>query len=355
MLVKKVLTAFSTDSVLDFDLFENLLENSDILQNELLDLSDTDLDLLFKLLIDQRRPLAISKLVALLDKHESEYNHSLVLFGLIKLGFFKSPDDISKEVHLLKELNKHNAFCLKSFFDVFPEKYQKIIEASIALQRENVELFREDLKDQIAFLKTEQLTDKALEIEQKLKFHFPEITETFMSPQQVEKKSQDHNYSNVIERNISFEARSKARKTSDSNKHQEILNAEASVSLELAHLWYSELKNTNPELLLTQLEFINFDNPDFYLKILEGTNLDVWTKIFLFIKSHNYLEGLEFLGKNETNLLTESSDSIYNYYYTKGVMLLGAGMQKEAEEIFLVIKEQKENFRDIQLLLQNAK
>jgi hypothetical protein len=37
------------------------------------------------------------------------------------------------------------------------------------------------------------------------------------------------------------------------------------------------------------------------------------------------------------------------------VLLLGAGMNKEAEEILNIIKEQNENYRDVNLLLQRVK
>ncbi len=354
MLAKNILSAFSTDSGLDFSVFENLIETSDSFRENILDLNELDLNLLFKLLIDSKQPSGITKLITLFEDSQSEYSSSIAVLGLIKLGAINTSEDLSSKTHLLDGVNKHNAFCLKPHFELFPEKYQQIIEASVAIQRQKNEAFREDLKDQIEFLKSEQLADKALEIEKKLKFHFPEITETFMSTEQVEKKSKEHNFAKVIERNISFEARSKSR-SSKVSKHEEFLKSEAEASLELANLWYTELKDSNPELLLTQLEFIDFDDPAFYSKILKEAELDIWTKIFLYIKSENFLEGLDFLTTNESALLTESSESIYNYYYTKGVMLLGAGMQKEAEEILLIIKEQKENFRDIQLLLQNAK
>ncbi|MGH1467879.1 MAG: hypothetical protein ACRBBP_03235 [Bdellovibrionales bacterium] len=354
MLAQNILSAFLTDSGLDFDLFENLIETSDSIRGDILDLDETNLNLLFKLLIDSKRPSTLGKLIALLEDAHAEYNSSIAILGLIKFDILTSPEDLSSRTHLLSGINKKNAFCLKPHLDLFPEKYQQIIEASVALQRQANEAFREDLKDQIEFLKSEQLTDKALEIEQKLKFHFPEITESFLSTEQVEKKSKEHNFAKVIERNISFEARSKSR-NSKPNKREETLKSEAKASLELANLWYTELKDSDPELLLTQLEFIDFDDPAFYSKILKEAKLDIWTKAFLYIKSKNFLEGLNFLSTNESALLTDSSDSIYNYYYTKGVMLLGAGMQKEAEEILLIIKDQKENFRDIQLLLQNAK
>ncbi len=353
MLIKKILSLFSTDSGLDFNQFKTLIKTSDSFKKNILDLNEDELNLFFKLLIDTKQPLAIKKLLRLLNDDQSEYNPALAILGLIHLGILSSLKDTTAHTHLLVKINKENALLLKPYFNFFPEKYQKIIEASIALQKQKNEIFREDLKDQIEFLKSQNLNDKALEIEKQLKFHFPEITESFLSEKQVQEKSKEHNYSKTIERNIPFEARSRLRKTT-LNKHKETLNSETTTSLELAKLWYSQLKNTNPELLLTQLEFINFDDPTFYSKMLEETNLDIWTKIFLYIKSKKYLEGLIFLNINESTLLAESSNSIYNYYYTKGVMLLGAGMQKEAEEIFLIIKEQKENFRDIQLLLQRC-
>ncbi len=354
MLIKKILSIFLTDSGLDFNKLKVLITTSHSFQQSILNLNEDELNVFFKLLIDAKQPLTIQKLLKLLDSNQSEYNPALAVLGLIQFKILKSFKDFTTYSHLLVNINKNNALSLKPYFHLFPEKYQKIIEASIALQKQQNEAFREDLKDQIEFLKFQKLNNKALEIEQQLKFHFPEITETLLSTKQIQQKSKEHNYSKIIERNISFKARSKLRKAT-SNKYQKTLDSDASTGLKLANLWYSELKDTNPELLLTQLEFINFNNPTFYSKMLEEANLDIWTKIFLYIKSKKYLEGLNFLDINESTLLTESSSSIYNYYYTKGVMLLGAGMQAEAEEIFLLIKEQKENFRDIQLLLQDVK
>ncbi len=359
MRIKKVLSAFSTDSGLDFELFEKLLDDSDLIKNEILGLDETELNLLIVLLIENRRNLALSKLLPLLESSNTEYNQSLIVLGLIKFGILESSDDLKRNTHLLQGVTKENAFCLKPFEENFPEKYRQIIEASVALKREELEAFREELKDQIEFLKTEQLLEKALQIEDTLKFHFPEIKETFTSQKHAKEKSEEHRFSKIIERNLFFEARSTKRKGAEPSKYEISLSSDTSKSLELAELWYADLKDTAPELLLTQLEFMNFDDADFYSKMLQdernGSKLDTWTKAFLYLKSKTYLEGLEFLEENEEELLTDSADSIYNYYYTKGLLLAGAGMQKEAEEIFLIIQEQKENFRDIQLLLLNTK
>lgn len=355
MLVEKVLSAFLTDSGLDFELFEKLLDDSEVIKDEVLNLSSSNLNLLLKILIDSKQASTLSKVLGLLESQNADFDHAIVVLGLIKLDVLNSIEDAQKNNNLLQGLNKKTAFHLKPYLDLFPDRYKQTIEASVSLQRESVETFRNELKDQIEFLKAEELVKKAVEIEQKLKFHFPDIKEVFISEKQAEVKSQEHKFSKVIERNLSFEARSHKRGKKEPSKYHESLAAEAQLSLELAKVWFEDLKDTNPELLITQLEFIDFNNTDFYLKILNETNVDIWTKVFLYTKSKAYLEGLEFLDRYENDLLTDSSDSIYNYYYMKGLMLSGAGMQKEAEEIFLIIKEQKENFRDIQLLLLDTK
>lgn len=354
MLAKKVLSAFFNEGSLDFDLFEKLLESSSELKSDLTDLSLDELDLLVKILIDARRPQTISKLLDFLESEKIPYRSEIFVLGLVKTGYFLKTSDFSNKLKILSGLEKETAFILHPFIEVFPDQAQRIIEASLAFKREQVEAFREDLKDQIEFLKSEQLTEKAIEIERKLKFHFPEIKQNFLSKEQAEIKSKEHSFSKLIERNIPFDSRSKNRANEASSNYLKTLKDEQDASLELAEAWYSDLKDKDLDLLLTQLEFIDFKQPDFYLKILKEQNLDVWTKLFLYMKSETYLEGLQFLDENENDILTTSSENIYNYYYTKGVFLLGAGMNKEAEEIFTIIKDQKENFRDIQLLLKKS-
>lgn len=341
---------------LNLDVFSDVITTSEEFKEQLLDLKNDELDSLIKLFADSKRPDLLSKLINFLNEHQVEYNTSTVVASLFKLDAVDSDDFFIKNNHLLSSLSPKNALCLSPFMDSFPEKFQNIIEASLAKRKASVEAFKEHLQDQIEFLKSQQLTDKALEYEEKLKFHFSETTQDLKTYAKSAEKSKDQTYAHVIERNLSFESRSKERLGTTSKRVFESLKKDDETNLELAELWYTELKDKDIELLLTQLELMDFNNSSFYGRILrENKNLPVWTKIFLHIKSKNFLEGLEFLDVNEPLLLTDSAESIYNYYYTKGVMLLGAGMQKEAEDIFNIIKEQKGNYRDIQLLLQESK
>jgi len=360
MNLKKLLSLIKDDedsgNGLNLDSFLVLTESSEDFNEKLIDLNNHDLDLLIKMFTDARRPDLLAALLKVLSKSKADYNSAAVIGSLIKLGIAQSEEFFIKNTALLNGLTPETAITLSSFTSSFPEKYQKVIEASLAKRKASVEAFKEHLQDQIEFLKSQQLTDKALEYEEKLTFHFSETTQDLKTYEKSAEKTKDQGFAHIIERNLSFESRTSERMNTSSKKISNNLKKDDETNLELAKLWYSELKNKNIELLLTQLEFMDFNDSQFYGKILhENKELPTWTKIFLLIKSENFLEGLEFLDINESLLLTESADSIYNYYYTKGVMLLGAGMQREAEEIFSLIKEQKGNYRDIQLLIRDSK
>jgi len=356
MLHKNVLSMIETSSGLDYELLEELLVQSKSLLEDISDLQQKDLDSLFKLLIDQKQFKSFGLIVDHLETEGLEYNASIVVLGLYKMGKLKSVDDVKAMTPFLDKVEASSSIALLPFIDHFPEKVQKKIEASLLQQRTKVQDYKEDLKEQIEFLKTQMLSEKALEIEEKLKFHFPEIKEQFLSAKQTHSKTEEQKFAKIIERNLGLGSSSNDEgktKKSRLTKHAE---EEKRVSLDLAKTWLKEMKTADLDLFLTQLEFLNFENPDFYTELLKKSeHAPLWTKILLHLKSEQYLQGLEFLDLNESFLLTDSPESIYNYYYTKGLFLLGAGMNKEAEEIFILIKEQKGNFRDIQSLLQNAK
>jgi len=354
MLYKNVLSLFETKSGLDYVLLEELLQQSKALLKDIADLNQSDLNSLFKLLIDQKQFKSFGLIVDHLESENLEYNTSLVVLGLYRMGRLRDVDDAKTLAPFLEGVRGKSSIVLLPYIMNFPEKIQKKIESSFLQKRAEVQHFKDDLKEQIEFLKTQMLSEKALEIEEKLKFHFPEVKEQFLSAQQTHSKTEELKFVKVIERNLRLNSQEKtATEKSRLTKHAEEENR---VSLELAKTWFKEMKDADLDLFLTQLEFLNFDNSDFYNEILlNSEQASIWTKVLLLLKSKQYLQGLDFLDQNENFLLTESPESIYNYYYTKGLFLLGAGMNKEAEEIFALIKEQKGNFRDIQSLLQDAK
>ena len=357
MLYKKILSLFeSKDGFLDFDLFAELCENSELTKENILELDDTNLNLLLKLLIDNKQFKSFSNVIAILEKSGADTPYSMIALALIKRGVLNSTEDFKQTNSVLENLGEHSSLALLPFIKNLPEKVQKKIELSLSHRRSEVNEYREELKEQIDFLKTQMLTEKAIEIEDKLKFHFPGIEEQFLSAEKTQSKNNEQKFAKIIERNLSFSFKSQKTESNKSSVYEKNKKDESEQSLELAKIWFSEMKDENLDLLLTQLEFLNFEHSGFFSDVLkESSTPDVWTKLVLFIKSKRYLEGLDFLEENEQKLLTESPESVYNYYYTKGLLFLGAGMNKEAEEIFLVIKEQKENFRDIKALLQNAK
>lgn len=356
MFYKNVLSLFETESGLDFKLLEELLNQSKALLDDIADLKFNELESFFKLLIDTNQFKTLGVVLKHLDTTHTDYNLSLVVLALFRMGKLENIEDIKTASTLLDKIDGSRALSLLPVMNQFPEKFQKKIEASLMQRRAEIQDYKEDLKEQIEFLKTQMLSEKALEIEEKLKFHFPEIKEQFLSAKQTHSKTEEQKYAKVIERNLSLGVVQEDSHKSEQPRYSKNQDEERAVSLRLARTWFKEMKDSNVDLLLTQLEFLNFENPDFYNDVLqEASSPSVWTKIVLYIKSENYLEGLEFIEENEHRLLTESPESIYNYYYTKGLLLLGAGMNKEAEEIFTLIKEQKGNFRDIQSLLQNVK
>jgi len=330
-----------------------LLQSKTLLK-DIADLKQADLDSLFKLLIDQKQFKSFGLIVDHLESEKLEFNASLVVLGLYKMGRLRDTTDVKTLAPFLEKVEGKSSIALLPFITNFPEKIQKKIESSFLQRRADVQHFKDDLKEQIEFLKTQMLSEKALEIEEKLKFHFPEVKEQFLSAQQTQSKTEELKFAKVIERNLNLSSKEKAStEKSRLTKHAE---EESRVSLEFAKTWFKEMKDADLDLFLTQLEFLNFDNSEFYNEILlNSEQASIWTKALLLLKSEQYLQGLDFLDQNESFLLTESPESIYNYYYTKGLFLLGAGMNKEAEEIFTLIKEQKGNFRDIQSLLQNVK
>jgi len=355
MLYKTVLSLFETDHGLDFELLENLLDKSPKLINSICDLGDRDLEIFFKLLIDSKQFGSLTKVIKALDSAKQDYNPSLVILALFKQGKLRSLEDLKKAGPLLKRINEQNALPLIPVADRFPEHIQKKIERSLMRRHSDVLEFKDELKEQIEFLKAQMLSKKALEIEAKLKFHFPEVKEQFLSAKETQSKNEEQKHSKIIDRNLKMN-RSSSRKPMEPSRQAKHSAEDQKEGLKLAKLWLSEMQSKNTELFLTQMEFLNVENIDFYSEVLEkSNNLDIWTKSILYIKSQKFLEGLDFIEKHERDLLTESPESIYNYYYTKGLLLLGAGMNKEAEEIFTTIKEQKGNFRDILMLLQNAK
>jgi len=356
MLYKNVLSFFETESGLDFKLLEGLLLESKELLDDITDLKFRELEIFFKLLIDYKQFKSLGIILAHLDKTGSDYNSSLVVLALYRMGKLKNIEDAKSVDSLLNKVSGKQALTLLPIIEIFPEKIQKKIESSLMQRRAEIQEYKEELKEQIEFLKTQMLAEKALEIEEKLKFHFPEIKEQFLSAKQTHSKTEEQKFAKVIERNLSYGLSQDDNLKTGAARYSKNIDEERKASLELAKIWFQEMKDSNIDLLLTQLEFLNFENSDFFTEVLEeATDPSIWTKIVLYLKSEKYLEGLEFLELNESQLLTESPESIYNYYYTKGLLLLGAGMNKEAEEIFTLIKEQKGNFRDIQSLLQNAK
>lgn len=357
MLYKKVLSLFENeDGLLDFDLFAELCESSESTKESLLDLSMEDLNLMFKLLIDNQQFKTLAVLIKHLEEDNHDYSKPMVAIALIKNSFLSSDKDFKGADRSLSELEGSQSLPLLPFIKTFPDKIQKKIEASFSQRRDEVNAYREELKEQIEFLKSQMLTEKAVEIEEKLKFHFPEIKDEFFSPQQAQSRNEEQRFAKAIERNLSFILSENPSQQTEDSVYDKSSREDEEASLEIAELWQSEMEGKNLDLLLTQLEFLNFDNPHFFSKLLKNSSpTDTWTKLILFIKSARYLEGLDFLEKNEHDLLTKSPESIYNFYYTKGLLLLGAGMNKEAEEIFLIIKEQKDDFRHIRTLLQNAK
>jgi hypothetical protein len=357
MLYKNVLSLFETETGLDFKLLEELLNQE--YKNLLDDIADLDFkekESFFKLLIDQKQFQSLGLVINHLEKTNTDYNSSLVVLAIYRMGKLENIEDAKSLDSLLKKIKGKEALTLLPIIEYFPEKIQKKIEASLMQRRAEIQEYKEELKEQIEFLKTQLLTEKALEIEEKLKFHFPEIKEQFLSAKQTHSKTEEQKFAKVIERNLSVGMRKEDQSTTGPARYSKNQEEERIASLDLARIWFQEMKDSNIDLLLTQLEFLNFENSEFYADVLnEVEDPTIWTKIVLYLKSEKYLEGLEFLEFNEQRLLTESPESIYNYYYTKGLLLSGAGMNKEAEEIFTLIKEQKGNFRDIQSLLQNAK
>jgi|GEM_PF-2346359 len=356
MLYKNILSLFETESGLDFNLLEELLSQSEALLEDISDLDLNELESFFKLLIDSKQFKTLGVVVDYLDRSGTDYNSSLVILALDKVGKLKNTNDLKSADVLFKKIEDSRTISLFPIINIFPEKIQKKIETSLMQKRNEIQEYKEELKEQIEFLKIQMLTEKALEIEEKLKFHFPEIKEQFLSAKQTHTKTKEQKFAKVIERNLSYGLSNKETSKEDQPRYSKNHEEERIASINLAKTWFQEMKDNNIELLLTQLEFLSFENPDFFTDVLEEvTDPSVWTKVVLYLKSEKYLEGLEFLEQNESRLLTESPESIYNYYYTKGLLLLGAGMNKEAEEIFTLIKEQKGNFRDIQSLLQNVK
>jgi len=352
---KNVLSLFSTETGLDFQTLEKLLTQSKALLEDIGELKANDLDAFLKLLIDNKQFKTFGLVISHLDKSGLDYNKGLFLVSLIKNGNLKKTEDYKVFQTVSDNLSDSEASVLFPYMSIFPAKIQKKIESALMLRRADVQKFKENLKEEIEFLKSQMLTEKALELEEKLKFHFPKAKEDFISAKKAQSKSTEQKYVKIIERNLNLGASHKKKEsvTSRLSQHQK---EDHKSSLKLARLWMTEFSDKNLELLLTQLEFLNFEDADFYSDLLKNTeNSSIWTKAVLYIKSEQYLEGLEFLEENEDSLLTDSPESIYNYYYTKGLLLLGAGMYKEAEEIFTLIKEQKGNFRNIQSLLQDSK
>lgn len=368
MLKPQVLHFLNVEGLLEPTLLGSQLLKSQDFNNALKDLEAEETHLVLKFLIESKSFQEFNSFIEILDRNSLDYDPVFLILALIETS--SDPDLINffkKNLAGLQSLLRDSDLTLLSpHLSLFPEALQKNVEKSLHDLRQREASYKEELLDQVTFLKMQNLEEKALEIEKKINFHFPEPDKSSSQEKTKEKtfsRSFSHpqslKYGRVLDRNLSFNQRSKER-TKVSQHLVKKLQEERKKTLNLAETWKASLAEKDLDLLLTQLEFLNLENPKFYASLLKRPHLDDWTKAYLYLKAELYFEGLAFLDQMQASLLENSSyekkpEFAYNFYYTKGMMLLGAGMIQEAERIFLAIKEQNENFRDIQILLQSLK
>jgi hypothetical protein len=238
----------------------------------------------------------------------------------------------------------------------FSSELQEEIESAKKVIARKNEDFKIDLEEQVIFLKDQQLNDKADEIQKKIEFHFPEFKkiENVVEEKIKLKNLEDQKFSNIIKRNLSFNLRKKGRLGKKDVERIKEKNEQALKSLnQIAPEWY-KLFVKDIDLFIVQLEFFNLKDLEIYDFILKNhKSLSTWTRVELCLNSGRYFEGLNFLTANEKEILDNDTESVYNFYYYKGLFYQRIGMTDEAEEIFKALHEQKQNFRDVYYYLKN--
>lgn len=312
--------------------------------------------LLLKLLFDHKRYDIVANIV----KHKN--CSSLDITPLAKLLLIQT---LNESVELnYKELKKNidklkssTAFFLLPFKKNLTTEEVKKLEQSVLNLKSKAQKYKTELLDQIQFLKNQQLYDKETEIRQRLGFHFPEELKKNENKPSTPKKlehSKDLTFSKLIERNLSFETRKKKRLNKERkislNKKEE---QDQKFLLTMLETWL-EIFKKNLNLLLNQIQFLDLEDTTIFDEILNvKDDLDDWTKVGLYLKTKRYYEGLSYLESIEKKVLDNNPSEVYHYYYYKALFYYNSGMTEEAEKLFKVIHEQKENFRDVKFYLSD--
>ena len=333
---------------------DKLVKNQPI--DFLIEMSLEEQILLFKLLFENKKYDIIAKLV----EHKS--SSLLEITPTIKLLLVQTLNESSELNYkdlkkIIDKLKPSTTLFLWPYKKSLTSEEVKKLEQSILTLKSKLQKFKTELLDQVQFLKNQQLLDKEIEIRQRLEFHFPEeIKKTGNKPTKPKKleHSKDLSFSKLIERNLSFESRKKKRLSKDRKlvlKEKE--DHDENFLLQMIETWL-DIFQDNSSLLLNQIYFLDVSLVKVFEKILNTRNdIDDWTKVNLYLKSERFYEGLSYLESIEKKVLDNNPGDVYHYYYYKALFYYNTGMTEEAEKLFKIIHEQKENFRDVKFYLSN--
>jgi len=307
------------------------IDSSEEIFNKIIELDEHSLNSLFHILVTNDRYEIIRKIF---DKTKNTHSSSKSLYTLVTSSHLK----VKHNIEVFDQINTENLQTEDYRLIIANKKlFSTVIQEKIETCKESIhkanEDFKVDLEEQVIFLKDQQLNDKAHEIQMKIEFHFPEFKKVEnVAEEKIKLKNlEDQKFSNIIKRNLSFNLRKKGR---------------------LDNKELKKIKEKN--LFIVQLEFFNFKDIEIYDFLLKNhKDINTWTRVELCLKSERYFEGLNFLMANEKEILDNDSESVYNFYYYKGLFYQKIGMTDEAEEIFKALYEQNQNFRDVYYYLKN--
>jgi len=346
---------FKADGTVDIKSVTDSMSDDRLLIKKFNNLDTEDLKSLFHILISNNCHKALGKIFMRLEsENDNQHDHFKLLSEIVLKNSFLTNDFRSK---YLKNLDHDDSVFLLPFKKFFNESGTSHLEQTKFKFTSELNDLKTDLIEQVKFLNQQELIDKAGEIRQKLEFHFPEMRteKTSQKGSNVKlQQSKDLTFSKVIERNLSFNLRTKKRidKKAIEKINKKIKSENKALESMLA-AWKSIFEN-HIDLYITQIEFLSPDSKIHYNEILRSSNdLELWTKVELLLKTERAFEGINFLQSKEKEILDKSTEAVYNYYYYKALFYRQAGMLDEAEKIFKALYEQKQNFRDVNFYLKS--
>ncbi len=342
------------NGALNLNQLEADIDSKEEIFNTISELNEHSLHSLFHILITNDRYEIIRKIF---DKTKNASSSSKSLYTLVTSGYLKT----NHNIEVFDQVNTDN-LQIEDFRLLIADKknFSSVVQEKIEICKKNIhktsEEFKIDLEEQVIFLKDQQLNDKAQEIQMKVEFHFPEFKKikNVVEEKIKLKNLEDQKFSNIIKRNLSFNLRKKGRLDKKDIKKIKEKNKQAIKALNQITLEWYQLFVNDIDLFIVQLEFFNFKDIEIYDFLLKNhKELNTWTRVELCLKSERYFEGLNFLMTNEKEILDNDTESVYNFYYYKGLFYQKIGMTDEAEEIFKALYEQNQNFRDVYFYLKN--